>query len=491
MSDLQWKLVEYTAGRGLEITNGTNTAFPHFIKTGMTEDSTIRLKSYEKLDLIAGNSLDFVVFTAPESVLCYINDMSSTIAEYFRVLKPGGYLTIMSEPNKTIEYAITNLKGRDIVESTIITQPYPDGTSEEVSFIVLKKLHNKDKIESFKVLNLQKKAIVVRYGAFGDQAQASSVYAGLKKQGYHLTLITQRPGCDVILHDKNIDKLVICDRGQVPNQALGEYFEYLKSKCDNFVNLCESVEGTLLAMTGRPAYDWTQEARHAIMDHNYVEFQHKLADVPHDPQIKFVSTPEEDAWAIKERKKMGKRVIMWSLTGSSCHKINTQFAEIMPRVINYYEDVDFLFVGGPEVVTQETVEMFSRFPKVHFTAGQWSIRQTLTMLNYIDVLFAPETGVANWAAYLPIPKIVFLSHSSVKNLTRDWVNTYSLFTPTEKLSCYPCHKLHPDMNYSTCNLDKTKGVAKCQSMMNVEDTWKILTNILDPISMRKNQQNDK
>jgi len=278
-------------------------------------------------------------------------------------------------------------------------------------------------------------------------------------------LITQKPGCITVEHDPNIDKLIVLDVDQVPNRALGAFFKHLTTRYTKFVSLCESVEGTLLAMGGRPLYNFSQEARHFIMNKNYLEFQHLLAGVPHDPQIKFYATEEEKAWAIEERKKFGKRIIMWSLSGSSIHKINTSFIDIMPAVLERYEDVDFVFVGGPDVNSPELRTALTT-PRSHFTAGDWSIRQTLSMLPHIDLLFAPETGVANWASMMDVPKIIFLSHSSVENLTRDWVNTVSIFTPTEKLACSPCHKLH--FSNATCDTNSF-GIARCQELMNVKD----------------------
>ena len=44
---------------------------------------------------------------------------------------------------------------------------------------------------SWKEPRPEKKAAVVRYGAIGDMVQVSSIFPGLKDQGYHLTVYTQ------------------------------------------------------------------------------------------------------------------------------------------------------------------------------------------------------------------------------------------------------------------------------------------------------------
>jgi hypothetical protein len=71
-----------------------------------------------------------------------------------------------------------------------------------------------------------------------------------------------------------------------------------------------------------------------------------------------------------------------------------------------------------------------------------------------------------------MPKVVFLSHSSRENLTRDWVNTFSLFSTTTK--CYPCHKLHYTWDGCWRNGETDKyweGTAQCQVDLSPEACW--------------------
>ena len=474
---LQWGLVPYTTGTGIEISNTVGTAFPHFTKASAKVPASVKLKSVVDLSLFATESLDFVVSA---DVLSEISDIRDAISAWLRPLKNYSHLSLLvklEEVDKVLE-ELLSVGDLNIQEVT-----YDD----TMVLLVVKKTVGSIKKHDYHTAKPSKSAIVVRFGAFGDQAQAASVYAGLKKQGYHLTLITQNPGAQVIQLDPHLDKIIVLEKDQVPNQALTAYFDYLTTKYDKFVNLCESVEGTLLAMEPRAAYFWPQSARHQIMNKNYVEFQHALAGLPYSkPDIKFYPTKEEIQWAKEERKKFGKVVVMWSMSGSSVHKVNTSFIDILPRVLEKYRDVDFLFVGGPEVNDPDLRAGLTN-KRCHFTAGDWTIRQTLTMLSYVDLLFAPETGVANWASMMPLPKIIFLSHSSKENLTRDWVNTVSISTPTEKLKCSPCHMLH--FSDRTCTVNEF-GVAACQTLMDVDSIWRAtqyhLEQLIPTVSSGKN-----
>jgi len=136
----------------------------------------------------------------------------------------------------------------------------------------------------------EKTAAVVRYGAFGDLIQASSVIALLKKQGYHTTLYTTKPGYTVTKHDPNIDKFIIQGKDQVPNHALPHFWDAISQKYDKFVNLSESVEGSLLALEGRTQHTWPKNLRHKMLNVNYLEFAHDLAEVPYEFKQKFYAS---------------------------------------------------------------------------------------------------------------------------------------------------------------------------------------------------------
>lgn len=454
-NNIQWNLVKFTIGKGLEVSEMSGTAFPHFTKHD-PKDSLTKIKS---------SSQDFVVVADIEV---------KSLTEYWRVLKNDAYLSIICNEKTlgSVNSLIKQLKRYDIQVNKSI---------DDMTLIVIKKIDFVVKVHKFERPKLIKTAMVVRFGAFGDLMQTSSVCAGLKQQGYNVALISQAPGNVVVTNDPNVDELIVLERDQVPNAALGQYFEFLETQYDKVVNLCESVEGTFLAMKGRPAFKWTQEARHSVMNKNYVEFMHALAGIPYELQVKFYPTLEEKKWAKSTRAKLGEVVVMWSLAGSSVHKSNAQLDDVIKKLLLTYSNVNVVLVGGPEC---EMLEVgWENDKRVTCTSGKWSIRQTLSMIEHMDLIIGPETGVLNAACCLKVPKIVFLSHSSVENLTRDWTNTTSLFTETEDLPCSPCHRLH--FGWDDCHQDPITGTALCQSMMKIDDTLTEIYKYLDPIAKRK------
>ena len=322
----------------------------------------------------------------------------------------------------------------------------------------------------------EKTCAVVRYGAWGDGIQSTSILPGLKEQGYHITFYTTPRCFDVIQHEPLIDRIIQQDTEQVPNAWLGPFWESLEKKYDKFVNLSESVEATFLAMPDRMAYHWTTEARHLLMNKNYWEFMHAVAGVPFEkPLSRFVATEAEKKWALEEKEKHGgKPTIMLALAGSSIHKVYEGIDVVIARLLSAFRDVK-VFTVGDERCRDMIENVWTEQPKVVRRSGVWSIRQTMAFAQVCDLVIGPETGVMSAVAMEDMPKIVLLSHSSVENLTKHWTNTYSLFST--KTKCAPCHKLI--YTWEQCNKDEETGTAKCMSDIPPDAVWHSILRAFD------------
>ncbi len=459
---IRWELVPYTRGTGLDLGSGAFKGFPHFIGVDNLKDTQlfgqpmkpdIVVPTCEKLSLFGSQSMDFVFSS---HLLEHIEDYKAALKEWWRVIKVGGHLCLYlphksfypnigqegSNPDHKHDFLPADIisameqlaEGWDLLEN----QERNDG-NEYSFFQVYKKLGHKAHLRSCDKPKPEKTAAVIRYGAFGDAIQAASVLPVLKRLGYHVTFYTVPRAYEVIKHDPHIDRFVLQDPDQVPNAALGDFFKYLAKKYDKLVNLCESVEGTFLAMHDRAPSRFSHAARHRLMNVNYIEFAHLIADIPYEPKQGFYATKEEKEWARKERQKIGgDYVVMWSLAGSSVHKHWPHMDALIARFMVSRPNVRLVMVG--DELCQMLEAGWEKEPRVVRRSGVWSIRQTLAFLEQCDMVIGPETGVLNAAAMMPMPKIIFLSHSSVENLTRDWVNTVSL--EPKDTPCYPCHTLH-------------------------------------------------
>ena len=72
--------------------------------------------------------------------------------------------------------------------------------------------------------------------------------------------------------------------------------------------------------------------------------------------------------------------------------------------------------------------------------------------------------------------MVTLSHSSVENLTRDWVNCASV--EPQGLKCYPCHHVH-GADFAFCARDRNTGAAACQAMAAPDKIAALVIEVLE------------
>ena len=492
---IRWEIVQYTRGRCLDIGCGPGKTYPHWVGVDNCADETlfgmkcnpdIRIEDAGDLSVFQARSMDNVFSShllehiEPERV-------SAVLKEWWRVLKEGGHLTLYlpdedeypkvgengANPDhkwnvnrdRVIEY-MRAIKGWDLIDFQ------KRNADDEYSLLFVFKKIGDGHHFSHQKPKPPKTVGVVRYGAFGDLLQTSSVLAGLKKQGYHVTLYCSPPGCDVLRFDPNVDAFHYQDKDQVPNAALVDFWTYHRKKYDKWINLCESVEGTFLALPQRTLHEWPPAARHKLMDGNYLEFAHAVAGVPHDPQVRFYPTPSEREWARKERGKMGSKVLVWAVAGSSVHKAWPYLDNIIAAIMIEYPDWDVVIVGGPAAQLLE--QGWEKEKRVHCRSGKWEIRQTLAFLEHADVVVGPETGVLNAVACSPVPKVVFLSHSSDNNLTRDWDNCIALSSPATVCpgrgnnEAPACHQMHYGWTY--CRKTEA-GVAQCMADITPEMAW--------------------
>lgn len=447
---VKYQIVHHTRGSGLDIGRGPRKAFPHFVAVRERSDKTMPphvaadlwVDSFDKLgDSVKPDSLDFVFvwgLPLPLTMLDAINV----------ALKVGGYLIVVTEEH-----------------------PAPDKCQYRGKGLY-------DQIEVFS--NGRKTACVVRYGAIGDQLQAASILPELKRQGYHVTWMCEPSGEHVMRHDPHIDAFLVQDKDQVPNNELHPFWEVQRKKFDKWINLCESVEGTLITLPGRMSFTFPHDARHQICNKNYLEFTATLAELPFHPEHRFYPSEVEVAAALGEivrlqalvnkdwvigQKWQRPYIVMIALSGSSVHKFYPHMDAVIAKILLEIPHAHIVMVGDDACRILEAG--WENEPRVHCKSGEMALRDTLALAQRVDLVIGPETGVMNAVAFENMAKVVLLSHSSHENLTKHWNNTEALHTSVTP--CYPCHQLH--QNHDHCPEHPETGAAMCQWELPAADVW--------------------
>lgn len=325
-----------------------------------------------------------------------------------------------------------------------------------------------------KVSRPAKTACVARYGAIGDHFIASSVLPHLKDQGYHITYNGNERALWTLARNPYIDRFFIQQDGHVGGDEMDAYWGELAPHFDRFVNLTESIEGTLLPTPSREAYWWPLKRRQRELAVNYLERTHDIAEAPHSFRMAFHPTKEERARAKRTIRAAGRPFIVWVLSGSSVHK-HWPYLDNVLAALMLHTDATVALVGGHREQIAEVG--WEKEPRVLQKAGRWSIRNTVAIAQQADVVVGPETGFMNAVALEPdVAKVLFLSHSAMENCGKHWTNT-RILTPDTLCDCYPCHRLH--YGWDTCNLDYHNGGALCQTRIHPSLAYSAIRDALD------------
>lgn len=461
------RVVQYLHGTILDIGCGEEKVIPQAIGVDLNEKADIRvdLTNPHALRLFNDNAVN-VVFSS--HFLEHVYDYETMLREMWRVIRPKGLL-ILYLPHKDL-YPNIGQPGanpdhkhdfvpEDILRaldkfakySVIRNQTY-SGTNEYSFELIIEKSETPSIVEP----DTRDRILVIRLGAYGDMVQVTPIFRLYHEKGYKVDCLCNHESFDVLEHNPYIEDLQVIQRGAIPATQLKEYFAYLGTKYAKVINLCESIERGLLLEDRDEEFYLPKEERHKRCNVNYSDRLMELAGLDERglrPEI-YLSEQEEFYGNLLRKKNAGWFCVQWQLTGSSTHKLYPYAEAIIEYCLDKYPRMKFYLTGGPEV--HMYVDSWDR--RVVSKLGKWNQRQSIVMTKFMDLVVSPETGTLNGAGAFPVPKIGLLTHSSRENLTKYFLNDYSL---ESEAKCAPCHRLVHDVRF--CETDKTFGLPVCMS----------------------------
>lgn len=296
-----------------------------------------------------------------------------------------------------------------------------------------------------------KTVCVLREAAIGDAIQVSSVTRALKKDGFHVTLVTWPQAADVLRHEPSIDKILPISVDFGPWERLSFVMDVYRERFSKVVVLSGVVEHTLVLSPNKTAHhDWPHAARHRLCNHNYVELMHEVAETKYELGQRFVPADGEINRAKEFRRSMRKLCVL-APVGTGVNKKWPGASAFVSLLLQKMPEMHIAVVGKESL-------SYEAHPRLHMLGMSWPIRDALSLAKQADVVVGQDTGVLNAVALESNLKVVLLSQSSVENITRDWINTVSM--EPRQAECFPCHRLHP--TFSNC-FEKA-GYALCMHM---------------------------
>jgi ADP-heptose:LPS heptosyltransferase len=326
-------------------------------------------------------------------------------------------------------------------------------------------------------------AAVVRFGGIGDNLVAGSVLRPLKRLGYMNEVITSEGNHVLFYHNPYIDKLSVKkverDLPQNDLDAWQKWHATRANEYDVYLHASHSMEGRHAVFKSMTSFWWPPEYRRKLCAGSYLETAHDLAQVPYEFGPLFFASEEEKSYALEVKRKIGDRFILWVLSGTRIDKVYPYATSAIARIIREIKAPVVVMGGASEkehsmaIAIRDSVAIDNGGREgLHLAIPQdsgekcWPLRTALTFALHADLVVTPDTGTAWAVAMEPMPKIVMISHTSVENITKHWVNTTSLHADPNYVPCWPCHRLHDDP--STCVPNKENNGAACISNITVE-----------------------
>lgn len=486
VSKCRHRIVSYLRGLGLDLGCGNEKICPSAlgvdVRNNSNADIQLDLSANDALGMFSDNFFDYIFSShVLEDILC----TKAVLSEWWRKIKTGGYLILycpdadyyprVGTPGSNLSHK-KDLYWQDVWKilksfgnAKRISASRHNDANEYSWLLVVQKRFDYVKIIRDMIVKperdghicfprkkkAKKEALVVRYGAIGDAIWATPVVRQLKREGYYVVYNCTPYSAQVLKHNPNIDEFLLQEKNYIPNKDLGDYWKTIGEGFDKVINLSQSVERKLLKCEGSDDYEWSQKKRHKNCNINYQDETMKAAGYPNMkgemPELHFSEVEESLAQNLRMVNK-DKFLVMWALCGSSFHKIYPWAPYVAGELDRNFEDIRVITVGDYLCKILEW-----QMNNTKNCSGQWTIRQSMIMTKYADLVIGPETGMLNAASCYDTPKIVFMSHSTPENLTKYWKNCTSL--EPKNCSCYPCHRL---MYTDACPKGKkTKEAAKC------------------------------
>ncbi len=521
------RVISYVGGVGLDLGCGDEKIISTAIgvgRTGQAVNLPIDLSANDALAIFADSYFDFVF-----SAHC-LEDFTGTegiLHSWWRLIKPGGHL-ILYCPDPDY-YPRVGTEGcnpehkRDLYWQDVWEIVKKFGNAKKISatrhndsneyswLLVIRKVNSffkkpfniltqrdKDDGISFpRKKKTKKECLLIRYGALGDTVWVTPVLRLLKKQGYHIVYNCTPYSAQVLRENPFIDEFLLQEKEAIPNKELGPYWDEISKDFEKVVNFSQSIEGSLLKIEGSEEFKWSQKRRHRICNVNYMDRTLEVAGFPKKkgllPELYFSETEEYLAKIFRQNYK-DKFLIEISLSGSSFHKTYPWLPYVMNEIHDHYEDIVAITVGDYLCKLLENWQ----HPNTINKAGIFTVRQSMLLTKYVDLVLGPETGILNAAACYDTPKIVFLSHSSVENLTKYWKNCTNL--SAKSCNCQPCHRLIYTLG-KTCPLESVRlpgahGIAEisipeCMAKIRPEDVYESIEKYYKEWKKEKNNGDQK
>jgi len=422
-SKVRWFAIPYLRGRGIDVGCGNDKVLPSAIGV----DPVVGIDGRKiadvqadgrRLDLFADASLDYVFSS---HFLEHVEEWRGALAEWWRVLRPGGHLILYlphahhyprrGTPGASLDHK-HDFVPEDVLEAMKQVMAASGGDvledeerceGNEYSFFQVYRKGSGGPVSVTPWRRHPRSCLVIRFGGYGDALMASSILPHLKREGWWVAFHTEDTGAEALRHDPHVDEFVVAPPATLALEQLGIYWRALATRYDRVINLCEAIEGVLLKVPNQAEYYWPDEVRRRLCAFNYCELLHAIAQVPYGFEQRFHPSPEERQWVLEMAGR--ERTVAWALSGSAHHKVWPWVGPALVQLLERHPDCRVFLLGGPQDREKgETLLECLRAcqgrlsGRVTSLVDRCTMRQAMALAQLAHVVVGPETALLNAVA---------------------------------------------------------------------------------------------
>lgn len=284
-----------------------------------------------------------------------------------------------------------------------------------------------------------KKALIVRYGAYGDIIHMSWIPRALKEDGYDIVDVeTNFKGYQLLSHNPFIDNITMFEPSNFPEMTVAHLNNRLLHESVNYdrtINLFNSLEHGCIAMEDQSLFYMDDKTRRTYGGGSFYDNTAKFAGLhgwigKARGEVYFTDKENEQA-RLKIEEKSDKFKVVLNINGTGPHKLFKYANDVAEQILSEFPDA-FIYTTGdtPSADIKHTDRSATWIGKIPF-------REALARIKHVDCIIGCESGLMCGASMWGTPAIQIMTSSSIENHCKYAENDYSIQSTA---SCSPCHK---------------------------------------------------
>ena len=296
-----------------------------------------------------------------------------------------------------------------------------------------------------------KRALISRFGAYGDQIHCSHIPRLLKEREGYDYVAFQYNDKGYAIHKENpfIDEHIHFEPSIIPQSEnfitlIRKRLAYLGEKFDTVIDLQHTLETKTFALENQSEYYRNDKFRAKMNGiRNLYDETTIAAGFPQHVgmvgDIFFTKEEEECVKNIYRERYSGKFVIIINLSGSSRQKLFLNAEKIIKTFLEKHPEAVCITMGDEdcrknlEFTGERIINRAGKFDG----ETKYSFRQSMLMSKYANLVMGYESGLMCASTLLGAPSLQLMTSAAIKSHGGDFINDYSLQSPCY---CSPCFK---------------------------------------------------